>query len=109
MTKAGIMADQGNVMVRDVSLISGGPTDGDSTKSRKAHSRQFLIHVVNCSQEQATGPQINFGLEDLEGAELPYDNAFIIKAVITNNRTTIVFFDTRSSVNVLFKDTFNKM
>ncbi|XP_042446353.1 uncharacterized protein LOC122031291 [Zingiber officinale] len=74
-----------NIAIREIDMIFGGPTDGDSTRVR------------------------NFRPQDLEGVELPYDDALIIKVVIANNHVARVFIDTRSFVNVLFKNAFEGM
>ncbi|XP_042423659.1 uncharacterized protein LOC122011339 [Zingiber officinale] len=50
-----------------------------------------------------------FGPTDLEGLELPHDDALIIKAIIANSRVARVFVDTESSVNILFRTTFEEM
>ncbi|XP_042415163.1 uncharacterized protein LOC122004322 [Zingiber officinale] len=101
--------NRGNVAIRDIGMISGGPTDGDSGRARKSHERRLEIHVVGCSQEQAAGPVISFGPQDLEGLELPHDDALIIKAIIANSRVARVFVDTGSSINVLFRTAFEEM
>ncbi|XP_042403954.1 uncharacterized protein LOC121993657 [Zingiber officinale] len=101
--------NRGNAAIRDIGMISGGPTNGDSGRGRKSHERQWEIHAVGCSQEQAAGPIISFGPQDLEGLELPHDDALIIKAIIANNRVARVFVDTGSSVNVMFRSAFEEM
>ncbi|XP_042401305.1 uncharacterized protein LOC121991361 [Zingiber officinale] len=77
--------------------------------SNKSHERRLEIHVVGCSREQAAGPVISFGPQDLEGLELPHDGALIIKVIIANSCVARVFVDTGSSVNVLFRSTFEEM
>ncbi|XP_042380048.1 uncharacterized protein LOC121972444 [Zingiber officinale] len=101
--------NRGNATVREIGMISGGPTDGDSGRARKSHVRRLEVHAVGCSQEQAADPVISFGPADLEGLELPHDDALIIKAIITNSRVDRVFIDTGSSVNILFKTAFEEM
>ncbi|XP_042387870.1 uncharacterized protein LOC121979971 [Zingiber officinale] len=100
--------NRGNAAVREISMISGGPTDGDSGRARKSHVRRLEVHAVRCSQEQA-GPVISFGPTDLEGLELPHDDALIIKAIIANRRVARVFVDTGSSVNILFRSAFEEI
>ncbi|XP_042465655.1 uncharacterized protein LOC122048116 [Zingiber officinale] len=101
--------NRGNVTIREIGMISRGPTNGDSTRDRKSHERRLKIHVVGCNREQDAGPVISFGPQDLEGFELPHDDALIFKVVIANSRVARVFVDTRSSVNVLFKNAFKGM
>ncbi|XP_042460657.1 uncharacterized protein LOC122044195 [Zingiber officinale] len=101
--------NRGNDAVREIDMISGGPTDGDSGRARKSHVHRLEVHTVGCSQEQASGPVISFGPADLEGLELPHDDALIIKAIIVNSRVAWVFVDTGSSVNILFRTVFEEM
>ncbi|XP_042387656.1 uncharacterized protein LOC121979736 [Zingiber officinale] len=98
-----------NAAVREIGMISGGPPDGDSGRACKSHVRRLEVHTVGCSKEQASGPVISFGPADLEGLELPHDDALIIKAIITNSRVARVFMDTGSSVNILFRTAFEEM
>ncbi|XP_042396711.1 uncharacterized protein LOC121986842 [Zingiber officinale] len=101
--------NRGNAVVREIGMISGGPTDGDSGRARKSHVRRLEVHAVGCSQEQAAGPALSFGPADLEGLELPHDDALIIKAIIANSRVARVLVDTGSSVNILFRTAFEEM
>ncbi|XP_042441485.1 uncharacterized protein LOC122026845 [Zingiber officinale] len=100
--------NRANATVREIGMISGGPTDGDSGRAHKSHVRRLEVHAVGCSQEQAAGPVLSFGPADLEGLELPHD-ALIIKAIIANSRVARVFVDTGSSVNILFRTAFEEM
>ncbi|XP_042472300.1 uncharacterized protein LOC122054956 [Zingiber officinale] len=43
--------NRGNATIRDIGMIFGGPTDGDSGRAHKSHERQLEIHAVGCSQE----------------------------------------------------------
>ncbi|XP_042405136.1 uncharacterized protein LOC121995470 [Zingiber officinale] len=105
----GEMENRGNTAVREIGMISGGPTDGDSGRARKSHGRRLYVGAVGCSHEQASSPVINFGPQDLEGLELPHNDALIIKVVIANSRVARVFVDTGSSVNILFRAAFEEM
>ncbi|XP_042379917.1 uncharacterized protein LOC121972298 [Zingiber officinale] len=62
-----------------------------------------------CSQKQVVEPIISFEPQDMEGLELPHDDALTIKAVIANNRVARVFVDIGSSINMLFKNMFEGM
>ncbi|XP_042467578.1 uncharacterized protein LOC122050764 [Zingiber officinale] len=101
--------NRGNAVVREIGMISGGSTDGDSGRAHKSHVCRLEVHTVGCSQEQAAGPVISFGPADLEGLELPHDDAIIIKAIIANSQVAWVFVDTGSSVNILFRTAFEEM
>ncbi|XP_042423431.1 uncharacterized protein LOC122011056 [Zingiber officinale] len=50
-----------NMAIREIGMISEGPTDGDSARAQKSHERRLEIHVIGCSREQAAGPIISFG------------------------------------------------
>ncbi|XP_074560470.1 uncharacterized protein LOC141816623 [Curcuma longa] len=52
---------------------------------------------------------IGFGPHDLEGVEVPHDDALVIHATIANYNVALVFVDTNSSVNIIFKKAFNQM
>ncbi|XP_042404729.1 putative disease resistance protein RGA4 [Zingiber officinale] len=52
--------NRGNADIRDIGMISGGPTDGDSGRARKSHEGRLEIHAIGCSQEQAAGLVISF-------------------------------------------------
>ncbi|XP_042387391.1 uncharacterized protein LOC121979467 [Zingiber officinale] len=77
--------NRSNAVVREIAMISGGPTNGDSGRARKCHVHRLEVHTVGCRQEQAVSPFISFGPQDLEGLELPHDDALIIKAIIANS------------------------
>ncbi|XP_074579125.1 uncharacterized protein LOC141835651 [Curcuma longa] len=96
-------APRGNIL-----MITGGATDGDSNRARKAHSRQLEVCGV-AGGSRGDGPIIGFGPQDLEGVETPHDDALVIKATIANYDISRVFVDTGSSVNIIFKSAFNQM
>ncbi|XP_042401049.1 uncharacterized protein LOC121991090 [Zingiber officinale] len=98
-----------NTAIREIGMISEGSTDGDSGRARKSHVRRLEVDTIGCNPEQATGPVISFGPQDLEGLELPHDNTLIIKAIIANSRVARVFIDIGSSVNILFRTAFKEM
>lgn len=52
---------------------------------------------------------ISFGPSDLEGVIAPHEDALVIRATIANYDVAWVFMDLRSSVNILFKETFDYM
>ncbi|XP_042400767.1 uncharacterized protein LOC121990758 [Zingiber officinale] len=91
----------------EIGMISCGLTGGDSNRARKSYARQLSIHAVGCSKEKAEGPEISFAPKNLEGVEVPHDDALIIKAVIANYTVRWTFVDTGSSVNIIFKQAFD--
>ncbi|XP_073025057.1 uncharacterized protein [Primulina eburnea] len=53
-----------------INMISGGPTDGDSNRARKASSRRLENMEISSTQTRS-GPIISFGPEDTEGSGRP--------------------------------------
>ncbi|XP_073137893.1 uncharacterized protein [Henckelia pumila] len=90
-----------------INMISGGSTDGDSNRARKAWSRRESLGVEE--GRQGAGPIITFGPQDLEGVNLPHNGALLIQARIANYNVRRVFVDSGSSVNVLFQEAFEQM
>ncbi|XP_074591721.1 uncharacterized protein LOC141847563 [Curcuma longa] len=102
--------DRNNLAHRgEISMIAGGATDGDSNRARKAHGRRLETYSVNTGRRADLGPNISFGPQDLEGVDTPHDDALVIRATIANYDVARVFVDTGSSVNVLYKEAFDRM
>ncbi|XP_074556554.1 uncharacterized protein LOC141812461 [Curcuma longa] len=87
-------------------MISGGATDEDSHRARKGHSRSLEAYDIEASKN---GPLIHFSPQDLSGVSTPHDDALVIRATIVNYNVSRVFVDIDSSVNVLYKDAFDKI
>ncbi|XP_073133738.1 uncharacterized protein [Henckelia pumila] len=88
-------------------MISGGSTDGDSNRARKSWCRKESLALEE--RRHDSGPIITFGPRDLEGVNLPHNDALLIQARIANYDIRRVFIDSGSSVNVLFQDAFEQM
>ncbi|XP_073022792.1 uncharacterized protein [Primulina eburnea] len=89
-------------------MISGGPTDGDSNRARKASSRR-LENMEISNTRTRSGPVITFGPEDMKGVADPHNDALVIRAMIANYEVARIFVDSGSSVNVLFKEAMDQM
>ncbi|XP_073120970.1 uncharacterized protein [Henckelia pumila] len=76
-------------------MISGGSTDGDSNRARKSWSRRESLGVEE--GKPGAGPVITFGPRDLEGMNLPHNDALLIQARIANYDVRRVFVDSGSS------------
>ncbi|XP_075486215.1 uncharacterized protein LOC142525809 [Primulina tabacum] len=87
-------------------MISGGSTDGDSNRARKARSRMECLEVDGSGRNELV---ISFGSEDLRGVSLPHNDALVIQARVANYDILRVFVDNGSSVNVIFKDALVQM
>ncbi|XP_074577531.1 uncharacterized protein LOC141833939 [Curcuma longa] len=100
--------NQNNPTRGTILMITGGATDGDSHRARKAHSRQLEVCGVGKGPREE-GPIIGFGPQDLEGVETPHDDALVVHATIANYNVARVFVDTGSSVNIIFLKAFAQM
>ncbi|XP_075488006.1 uncharacterized protein LOC142527165 [Primulina tabacum] len=89
-----------------IKMISGGSTDGDSNRARKARSRRECLEVDGSGRNE---PVISFGPEDLRGVSLPHNDALVIQARVANYDVLRVFVDNGSSVNVIFKEALVQM
>lgn len=89
-------------------MISGGMTDRDLNKTRKAHGRWLECYGVSTRIGREDGLSIKFELRDL-GVVSPHDDALVVKATIANNEAVRVFIDMGSSINALFKDAFDQI
>ncbi|XP_073051281.1 uncharacterized protein [Primulina eburnea] len=89
-----------------IKMISGGSTDGDSNRARKARSRRECLEVDGRRRDE---PVISFGPEDLRGVSLPHNDALVIQARVANYDVLRVFVDNGSSVNVIFKEAIVQM
>ncbi|XP_075478965.1 uncharacterized protein LOC142519828 [Primulina tabacum] len=87
-------------------MISGGSTDGDSNRARKARSRRECLEVDGGRKDE---PVISFGPEDLRGVSLPHNDALVIQARVANYDVLRVFVDNGSSVIVIFKEALVQM
>ncbi|XP_073021114.1 uncharacterized protein [Primulina eburnea] len=87
-------------------MISGGSTDGDSNRARKAMGRRVCLEVNGRRRNE---PIISFGPEDLRGVSLPHNDALVIQALVANYDVLRVFVDNWSSVNVIFKEALIQM
>ncbi|XP_073303001.1 uncharacterized protein [Primulina huaijiensis] len=87
-------------------MISGGSTDGDSNRARKARSRRECLEVDGRKRDE---PVISFGPEDLRGVSLPHNDALVIQARVANYDVLRVFVDNGSSGNVIFKEALGEI
>ncbi|XP_073038000.1 uncharacterized protein [Primulina eburnea] len=89
-----------------IKMISRGCADGDSNRAHKSRSRRDFMEVEGVRKDEAV---ISFGPEDLEGVNLPHNDALIIQAKTANYDIMRVFVDSGRSVNVIFKETIIQM
>ncbi|XP_073131641.1 uncharacterized protein [Henckelia pumila] len=75
-----------------IHMISGGATDSDSGRARKAHGRRMENFEISKELNPPQDPIISFGPEDLCGVVVPHNDALM-----------------GTSVNMLFKGTLDQM
>ncbi|XP_073153649.1 uncharacterized protein [Henckelia pumila] len=92
-----------------IHIISGGTTDGDSIRARKAHGRRLENFEVNSQLSQVVDPNISFGREDLRDVVVPHNDPLLVTLTIANYDVARIFVDTGSSVNIIFKETLDQM
>ncbi|XP_073283409.1 uncharacterized protein [Primulina huaijiensis] len=92
-----------------IHMISGGATDGDFGRARKAHGRRLENFEISRGADLPLDPVISFGLEDLIGILTPHNDALVVRPTIANYEVAMIFIDNRSSLNVLFKSTLDQM
>ena len=97
-------------MIRTVNVIAGGFAGGGMTKlARKKH----LQEVLSLSWGKIKKPKPSLALEivfssfNLEGIILGHD-PMVISAIMVNVEVKKVFVDQGSSVDIIFRDAFNK-
>ncbi|XP_073270718.1 uncharacterized protein [Primulina huaijiensis] len=90
-----------------IHMISGGATDGDSGRARKAHGRRLESLGIDLAPK--SDPTISFGPEDLKGIVAPHNDALLVTLTVANYDVARIFVDTGSSVNILFKKTLDQM
>ncbi|XP_073016563.1 uncharacterized protein [Primulina eburnea] len=92
-----------------IHMISGGATDGDSGRSRKAHGRRLENFEISRSANLPQDPVISFGPDDLRGVVAPHNDALVVTATVANYDVARIFIDNGSFVNILFKSTLDQM
>ncbi|XP_073061994.1 uncharacterized protein [Primulina eburnea] len=92
-----------------IHMISGGATDGDLGRARKAHGRRLENFEISRGADLPQDPVISFGLEDLRGVVAPHNDTLVVTATIANYDVARIFIYNGSSVNVLFKSTLDQM
>ncbi|XP_073047725.1 uncharacterized protein [Primulina eburnea] len=90
-----------------IHMITGGATDGDSGRARKAHGRR--LESLGLDLTPKDDPVIGFGPDDMKGVMAPHNDALLVTLTIANYDVARIFVDTGSSVNVLFKRTLDQM
>lgn len=92
-----------------INIISRGATNRESNRARKAYSRWLKSYAVGARCRVEEDLIISFEPTDLEGVTTPHEEVLVIWATIVNYNMVQVFVDSRSSVNILFKEAFDQI
>ena len=95
-------------------MISGGFAGGrESSSARKAHLRSIRLRETLEVQAVSKLPWldtiITFSDSDMEGFQLPHDDPLVIKVVVGNKMIHRVLVENRSSIDIIFVSTFDKI
>ncbi|XP_073121906.1 uncharacterized protein [Henckelia pumila] len=94
---------------REDDRAKGGAIDGDSGRARKANGRRMKNFEISKEMNLPQDRVISFGPEELRGVVTPHNDALVVTVTIANYDVTRIFFDSGSSVNILFKGTLDEM
>ncbi|XP_075475713.1 uncharacterized protein LOC142510123 [Primulina tabacum] len=100
-----------------ISVITRGPTCGDSNNARK-----YLACAARCDQNSSRlaitlsineismkDEEVFFGEEDLEASRGEHNDALIISATISNFWVKKILVDSGSSADIIFHEAFQKL
>ncbi|XP_018454115.1 uncharacterized protein LOC108825305 [Raphanus sativus] len=89
-------------------IMGGSPPCGDSVRSIKDYRRQ-----ATSSRKWPTKPendhQITFSPDDALGIHMPHNDPLLVELGIGDCQVTKILIDTGSSVDLIFRDTLDKM
>ena len=108
----GKMEESSQPPLREIRVIIGGSSTGQSSKSKKAYLK--VVQSVQLSRRslraRSTDKQaITFTDEDAKRIHHPYDDAIVITLLIADYTTRRVLVDNGSSVDILYYPAFQQM
>ncbi|XP_073152844.1 uncharacterized protein [Henckelia pumila] len=83
--------------------------NGDTWKARKAYRHRLKNFEVNSQSNYPTNPDISFGRDDLKDVVVPHNDPLLVSLTIANYDVAGIFVGTRSSINIIFKETLDQM
>ena len=93
----------------EISTIAGGPPPSRPRGSSGAGSSRGG-HVMNIEAKRPRMVEaISFDKDDLEGIQVPHNDALILLARIANRRVRRVMVDTSASVDILFNHCYEQI
>ncbi|KAL5556540.1 hypothetical protein UlMin_038776 [Ulmus minor] len=102
----------------EVRTIMGGPATGETNRARKNYARQSRTnpfpHQVNLTGHKEKIPRLSddpivFTESEARGLWHPHTDAIVVTLRIAGRKVFRIVVDNRSSADILFKSTFNKM
>ncbi|XP_077237361.1 uncharacterized protein LOC143879045 [Tasmannia lanceolata] len=101
-------------IIGKINIITGGPAAGGPTTAGKRAYAERVFSMEMPSKKARTDPPhedqvITFSHEDLDGLQVPHDDALVARLVIANFDIGKILVDRGSSVNVLHLGTFEEM
>ena len=89
-------------------IMGGSPPCGDSVRSVKDHRRQEITSKKWPSKPE-NDSSITFSPDDAIGVHLPHNDPLLVEVGIAKCDVAKVLIDTGSSVDLIFRDTLDKM
>ncbi|XP_077222039.1 uncharacterized protein LOC143855870 [Tasmannia lanceolata] len=101
-------------IIGKINIITGGPAaGGPTTVGQRAYAERVLSLEIPSKRARTDPLQedqiITFSSEDLNGLQVPHDDALVVRLIIANFDTGKILVETGSSVNVLYLGTFEEM
>ena len=98
----------------EIHVISRGFVGGgESSLARKAHLHSIrsgeALEIQEVSKLPWLDTTITFSNSNMEGCQHPHDDPLVIQAVIANKTVHRVLVNNRSSADIIFASTFDKM
>ncbi|KAL5571243.1 hypothetical protein UlMin_020840 [Ulmus minor] len=102
----------------EVRTIMGGPTTGETNRVRKNYARQSRTdpfpHQVNLTGHKEKIPHLSddpiiFTESEARGLWHPHTDAIVVTLCIAGRKVFRILVDNGSSVDILFKSTFNRI
>ncbi|XP_013617762.1 PREDICTED: uncharacterized protein LOC106324320 [Brassica oleracea var. oleracea] len=89
-------------------IMGGTPPCGDSVRSVKDH-RRHAVTSKKWPSKPENDPSITFSSDDAIGVHVPHNDPLLVEVGITKCDVAKVLVDTGSSVDLIFRDTVDKM
>ena len=108
----GKMEESSWPLLREIRVIIGGTSIGQSSKSKKRYLKVVQNIQLSGRSPRMRGidePTISFTDEEAERIHHPHDDAIVITLLIADYTTRRVLVDNRSSADILYYSAFQQM